>query len=219
MYSDLNAVSTSIKRCLSGNTDEVLRLYSELLPLMIAFLKKLGASSEESEMLAMEVTCDCLVGTPTRQALISKYHGRSSISSWMSAVARNRYYDFLRRKRGEHALASRLLINFANEDGLDAKEAQDETLLDALRLALRCAFESISATDKVLLHLIHGHKVDQRILAKILGWSDTKMSRHLSALRSEIKMQVECCLKNSQSASDPRWEDILEVCGRMVEPL
>ncbi len=219
MYPDLTAVSTSIKRCLSGDTDEASRLYSELLPPTIAFLQNLGASLEEAETLAMEVMCDCLVGTATRPALISKYHGRSSISSWVNAVARNKYYDFLRRKRREHALAARLLIGLADEEGIDAKETQDEALLDALRLALRRAFDSISATDKVLLHLVHGHNVDQRILAKILGWSDTKMSRHLSALRSELKVQVELFLINSQSGMAPRWKDIVEVCGRMVEPL
>jgi len=219
MYLDLNAASISIKRCLSGDTDEASRLYSELLPLMIAFLKNLGASSEESETLAREMMCDCLVGTPTRQALISKYHGRSLISTWLSTIARNRYYDFLRRKRGEHALATRLLMSSTDEDRFDAKETQDETLLEALRLALRRAFDSIAATDKVLLHLVHGHNVDQRILAKILRWSDTKMSRHLSALRSELKAQVELSLMSSESGTDPRWEDIIEVCGRMVEPL
>jgi DNA-directed RNA polymerase specialized sigma24 family protein len=110
-------------------------------------------------------------------------------------------------------------MGLADEDGIDARETQDEALLDALRLALRRAFDSISATDKVLLQLVHGHKVDQRILAKILGWSDTKMSRHLSALRSDLKAQVELFLINSQSGMAPRWKDIVEVCGRMVEPL
>jgi len=88
-----------------------------------------------------------------------------------------------------------------------------------LRQALIEAFQALSATDAVLLHLVHGHKVDQRILARLLGWSDTKMSRHLSSLRSELKEKVNRRLHGTGQGEAPKWEDLVQVCGQMLEPL
>ena len=95
----------------------------------------------------------------------------------------------------------------------------DEHIFTTLRQALIEAFRSISATDAVLLHLVHGHKVDQRILARSLGWSDTKMSRHLSSLRSELKQKVNSSLHGTGRGETPKWEDLVQVCGQMLEPL
>jgi uncharacterized membrane protein len=76
-------------------------------------------------------------------------------------------------------------------------ELQEERVFESLRTALIEAFQSLSATDAVLLHLVHGHKVDQRILARALGWSDAKTSRHLSALRDALKRKIASSLGES----------------------
>jgi DNA-directed RNA polymerase specialized sigma24 family protein len=88
-------IEKSLELCQSGDMEELSRVYSELLPLLQGYLQNLGASSLEAETLAVEVLSDCLVGTLSRPPLINKCQGRSSLATWMSAVARNRYYDFM----------------------------------------------------------------------------------------------------------------------------
>jgi DNA-directed RNA polymerase specialized sigma24 family protein len=137
----------------------------------------------------------------------------------MSAVARNRYFDFMRGQKMDRAIASDLQEALAAGEGWVETRVQDENLFEALRSALVQAFQALSATDAVLLHLVHGHKVDQRILARSLGWSDTKMSRHLSSLRSDLKLHVQSLLRDVERGEPPSWEELIKACGQMVEPL
>jgi RNA polymerase sigma factor (sigma-70 family) len=209
----------SLDRCRRGDLEELSRVYAELLPSIQGYLQNLGASAMEAETFASEVLSDCLVGTLTRPPLIQKYQGRSSLATWVTAVARNRYFDFMRGQKMDQAMASRLQEALMAGEGWVEDTVHDEHIFTTLRQALIEAFRSISATDAVLLHLVHGHKVDQRILARSLGWSDTKMSRHLSSLRSELKQKVNSSLHGTGRGETPKWEDLVQVCGQMLEPL
>jgi hypothetical protein len=119
----------------------------------------------------------------------------------------------------DRAIASDLQEALALGEGLVEAHVQDERLFETLRSALIQAFQALSATDAVLLHLVHGHKVDQRILARSLGWSDTKMSRHLSTLRSDLKLKVQSLLCDVDGREVPSWEELIQVCGQMGETL
>ena len=212
-------IETSLDLCQRGDMEELARVYLEILPLLRGYLQNLGASPLEAQTLAAEVLSDCLVGTLSRPPLINKCHGRSTLATWMSAVARNRYHDFMRRQEMDRAVASDLQEALASGEGLVEAHVQDERLFEALRSALIQAFQALSATDAVLLHLVHGHKVDQRILARSLGWSDTKMSRHLSTLRSDLKLKVQSLLCDVDGTEVPSWEELIQVCGQMGETL
>lgn len=212
-------MESSLERCRRGDLEELSRVYAELLPSIQGYLQNLGASAIEAETLAAEVLSDCLVGTLTKPPLIQKYHGRSSLGTWVTAVARNRYFDFMRGQKMDQAVASRLQeALMAGEEWVE-NSVHDEHIFTTLRHALIEAFRALSATDAVLLHLVHGHKVDQRTLAKSLGWSDTKMSRHLSSLRFELKQKVNSSLHDAGRGENPNWEDLVQVCGQMQEPL
>ena len=219
MHPEQKFSELSLELCQRGDMEELARVYAELLPLLQGYLQNLGAAALEAESLAVEVLSDCLIGTLSRPPLINKYQGRSSLATWMSAVARNRYFDFMRGQKMDRAIASDLQEALAAGEGWVETRVQDEHLFEALRSALVQAFQSLSATDAVLLHLVHGHKVDQRILAKSLGWSDTKMSRHLSSLRSDLKLHVQSLLRDVERGEPPSWEELIQACGQMVEPL
>jgi len=219
MLPEQKFIETSLELCQRGDIEELARVFLELCPLVRAYLQNLGASSLEAETLAVEVLSDCLVGTLTRPPLINKCQGRSSLATWMSSVARNRYHDFIRAQKMDRAIASDLQETLAPGDEWVETHVQDERLFEALRSALIQAFQALSATDAVLLHLVHGHKVDQRILARSLAWSDTKMSRHLSSLRSELKFKVQSLLRDVDRSEAPTWEELMQACGQMVEPL
>lgn len=219
MHPEQKFSELSLELCQRGDMEELARVYAELLPLLQGYLQNLGATALEAETLAVEVLSDCLIGTLSRPPLINKCQGRSSLSTWMSAVARNRYFDFMRGQKMDRAIASDLQEALAAGEGWVETRVQDENLFEALRSALVQAFQALSATDAVLLHLVHGHKVDQRILARSLGWSDTKMSRHLSSLRADLKLHVQSLLRDVERGEPPSWEELIQACGQMVEPL
>ncbi|MFM8716631.1 MAG: hypothetical protein ACKOF3_07605, partial [Spartobacteria bacterium] len=90
------------------------------------YLQNLGASAMEAETFAAEVLSDCLVGTLTRPPLIQKYHGRSSLATWVTAVARNRYFDFMRGQKMDQAMSSRLQEALMEGEGLVENTFPDE---------------------------------------------------------------------------------------------
>jgi DNA-directed RNA polymerase specialized sigma24 family protein len=179
MGSEQEFMESSLERCRRGGLEELSRVYAELLPSIQGYLQNLGASAMEAETFASEVLRDCLVGTLTRPPLIQRYHGRSYFATWVTAVARNRYFDFMRGQKMDQAMALRLQADLMAGEEWVENTVHEEHVFTTLRRALIEAFRALSATDAVLLHLVRGHKVDQRILARSLGWLDTKMSRHL----------------------------------------
>ena len=209
----------SLQLCREGNLDELSRVFTELLPALKSQLQTLGASQSEADSLAAEVLSDCLVGTLKRPPLIRQFQGRSSLATWMAAVARNRYYDFMRGQKMDRSIAAQLQDALEGNEQWVVNDIQEEHVFEALREALTKAFQALSAFDAVLLQLVHAHKVDQRVLARFLGWSDTKMSRHLSTLRTDVKFHVHSALRHIDNSQPPCWKDLMEICGRLVEPL
>jgi RNA polymerase sigma factor (sigma-70 family) len=209
----------SLRLCKEGDFQELSRVFTEILPGLKSLLQTLGASTSEAESLAAEVLSDCLVGTLKRPPLIRQFQGRSSMATWMGAIARNRYYDFMRGQKMDRSLAVGLQDALEGNDQWIVNDVQDEHVFEALRQALTKAFQALSASDAVLLQLVHAHKVDQRVLARFLGWSDTKMSRHLSALRSGVKFHVYSSLRHTDNGEPPCWKDLMEVFGRLAEPI
>lgn len=212
------SVECSLQLCRAGDPDELSRVYAECLPLTQTYLQNLGASREEAESFAAEILSDCLVGTLQRPPLINQYEGRSSLATWLISVARNRYFDCMRAPQKPPSMASSLQDMATCDEPTTMANYSDESLFHMLRSALSSAFQSLSATDAVILQLVHGHNVDQRLLARVLGWSDTKMSRHLASLRTSLKSQVYSSLCNWGLGESPRWQDWVEVCARMAEP-
>jgi RNA polymerase sigma factor (sigma-70 family) len=209
----------SLRLCKEGDFQELSQVFTDLLPVLKGQIQTLGASACDAESLAAEVLSDCLVGTLKRPPLIRQFQGRSSMATWMGAVARNRYYDFMRGQKMDRSLVAGLQDALEGNEHWIVNDVQDEHVFEALREALTNAFQALSASDAVLLQLVHAHKVDQRVLARFLGWSDTKMSRHLSALRTGVKFHVYSSLRHTGNCEPPCWGDLMEVFGRLAGPL
>ncbi len=209
----------SLRLCKEGDFQKLSQVFTDLLPGLKGQIQALGASACDAESLAAEVLSDCLVGTLKRPPLIRQFQGRSSMTTWMGAVTRNRYYDFMRGQKMDRSLAAGLQDALEGNEHWIGNDVQDEHVFEALREALTKAFQALSASDAVLLQLVHAHKVDQRVLARFLGWSDTKMSRHLSALRTDVKFHVYSTLRHTGNSELPCWGDLMEVFGRLTAPL
>ena len=209
----------SLRLCKEGDFQELSQVFTDLLPGLKGQIQALGASACDAESLAAEVLSDCLVGTLKRQPLIRQFQGRSSMATWMGAVARNRYYDFMRGQKMDRSLVAGLQDALEGNEQWIVNDVEDEHVFESSREALTKAFQALSASDVVLLQLVHAHKVDQRVLARFLGWSDTKMSRYLSALRTDVKIHVYSTLRHAGNSEPPCWKDLMEVFGRLAGPL
>lgn len=202
-----------LARCRAGDGEALTRVYAEAFPQLSRYVMSFGASAHEAEAIAAEVLGDCLVGGPTRRALILDYREDGALTTWLCTICRNRYYEKFRKKRFVRGGDAWNL-----EQGLagPVEEVRDEGLIETARRALREAFAECGAADLVLLELVHAHRVDQRRLAGLLGWTESKLSRHLGGLRTGIQRRVHGAVDRSDGALRLEWRDFVDVCETLL---
>lgn len=202
-----------LARCRAGDGEALTRVYAEAFPQLSRYVMSFGATAHEAEAIVAEVLGDCLVGGPAKRALILDYREDAALTTWLCTICRNRFYESLRKKRFVRGGDAWNL-----EQGLagPVEEVRDEGLIETARRALREAFAECGAADLVLLELVYAHRVDQRRLAGLLGWTESRLSRHLGGLRSGIQRRVLGAVDRSDGALRLDWRDFVDVCETLL---
>jgi DNA-directed RNA polymerase specialized sigma24 family protein len=199
--------------CREGDDAAISKVYAEAFPLLLRYMVSLGARPEDAESIVADVLGDCLVGNGSKPAGIRNFREGAALTTWMCTICRNRYFEAFRKKKpmglGEG-------IDMREVAATDSGEARDEGLIEAARGSLCEAFSQCEALDLVLLELVHGHRVDQRCLARVLGWTDSRLSRHLSSLRRGIHRKIREVVERSDGALRLDWRDFVDVCENLL---
>jgi len=202
-----------LERCRKGDDAAISQVYAEAFPQLVRFVMSFGAAESDAESIAAEVLGDCLVGGVAKRALILDFREGAALMTWLCTICRNRYYEGFRKKRFVRGGDAWEL-----EEGvpMHVEEVRDEGLIEAARRSLREAFSKCEARDLVLLELVHGHRVDQRRLARLLGWTESKLSRHLASLRQEIHRRVRGAVVRGDGALRLEWRDFVDACETLL---
>jgi DNA-directed RNA polymerase specialized sigma24 family protein len=203
-----------LERCRKGDDAAISQVYAKSFPQLVRFVMSLGAAQSDAESIAAEVLGDCLVGGVAKRALILDFQEGAALTTWLCTICRNRYYEGFRKRkfvRGGDA--------WELEEGvpMHVEEAWDEGLIEAARRSLREAFSKCEARDLVLLELVHGHRVDQRRLARLLGWTGSKLSRHLASLRQRIHRRVREAVWRGDGELRLEWRDFVDACETLLK--
>jgi RNA polymerase sigma factor (sigma-70 family) len=184
-------------------------------PLLHTLLAR-GASRTEAEDLLADLWTDCVPGAADRPSLLEKFSGRCSLPSWLATVATNRWIDLRRRqtRRGEGVVPT---DREGEGDPLDrlaapAMSASEEPLVELLRASLRAAFARCAPEAMVLLRLVYLHGLTQREVARMLGWSEFKVSRHLAEAMRDIEATTLRELQRRDPWLELTWQDFVDLC-------
>jgi DNA-directed RNA polymerase specialized sigma24 family protein len=101
--------------------------------------------------------------------------------------------------------------------GLDPAPArrrnpQDAPLFGIMRQALNRAFGSCPAEAVVMLQLVHLYGLTQREVCSIWGYTESKVSRKLSAAVRHIADETMRAIGNADEWLEIQWEDFLDFC-------
>lgn len=183
---------------------------------LVTALVARGASPTEAEDLLADLWGDCVNRGDDQPSLLQKFSGKCPVQSWLLTVATHRLLDLKRRQRHRGELAN---DDRARADDFDrlpaamgASVGAEGMLLDLLRESLRSAFARCSAETLLMLRLVYLNGLNQREIARMWGWHETKVSRALS----QAMTQLETITLQEVRQRDPwlqiDWPDFLELC-------
>jgi RNA polymerase sigma factor (sigma-70 family) len=205
------------RACLEGKNESVKEVQSLYNQRLTGLLVSRGATSTEAADILGDFWGESLVPHGEREPLLSKYHGKCSLYTWLATVVTHRLVDLKRRQRFQGNLPSasheseELVGDFDQLAGR-SESLSESVLTQLMREALRKALQECSSEAYVLLQLVYIHGVLQREAAKVFGWHESKVSRTLEQAMADIASRTMRYIKQSDPWLDVTWDDFMELC-------
>jgi RNA polymerase sigma factor (sigma-70 family) len=173
-----------------------------------------GGSVSEAKDVVADLWADCF-GSSGGVALLAKFNGKGSLEAFLTRVAVNRLIDFKRHQRFQTAPPGG-----EEGDGMDDlpaagreyEELGEDGLVEVLRGALARAFESSDPETLVMLQLVGVHGINQQRIAEAWGWSQSKVSRQLGSLTSQLRSKTLEEVKRLDPWLEIQWDDFIVLC-------
>jgi RNA polymerase sigma factor (sigma-70 family) len=208
--------AVQVQRCREGEPEALATLRQKHHGALTSILLARGASQTETEDLLADLWADCVPGDLEHPSLLEKFSGKCTVQGWLATVATNRWLD-LKRKQARRPEAVP-----AERDGPDPLEleslpaptawASEEPLVELLRASLQAAFSLCPPTALLVLRLVYLHGLSQREVMRMLGWSESKVSRFLSRAMQDIETHTLRELKQRDPWLELSWQDFVALC-------
>lgn len=202
--------------CLDGDNQAAEKLQLLYGQRLLGLLISRGATNTEASDLIGDLWGELSVGRADRQGLLTKYHGKCSLYTWLATVATHRLVDLKRRQRFQGNLPnvqdnSDLASDF---DQLPARTVDytESALTRLMRDALKEALQECPPEAYLLLQLVYIHGVMQREAARMFGWHESKVSRTLDQAMEDIASRTLRILRANDPWLDVNWDDFLQLC-------
>jgi RNA polymerase sigma factor (sigma-70 family) len=204
-----------VERCLGGCENAIAEVKSLHNSHLEMILMAYGASGEEAGEVVRILWLDCLVGHMAKDPLFRRYNGSAALRNWLGTIAINRWISL---KRAE-SVRQRALgdLSERNADiGPPRVPLPDPEVGAILEQAIRGAFASCTAEEIVMLRLVHFHRLNQKEVAALWGWTESKMSRSLNRLQEFIADDTLRRVRRVDENLDICWEDFLRLCDGLA---
>ena len=155
------------------------------------------ADSLWAEMYGLEVR------DGRRRSILSYYHGRSSLLTWMRAVLAQRHVDYIRSQAriaplDDHAEQASTLTS--SDDG-DASDGDRGRYVAMLGKALDAALKSLASRDRMRMAYYYRHDLSLKEIGRIMNEHESTVSRRLARTRDDLKLAIERTLHDADKLS------------------
>jgi RNA polymerase sigma factor (sigma-70 family) len=214
--SQLDGESFQVTKCRRGDIGALADLRDKTNSSLLGILLSRGADRTEADDLLADLWADCVPGNDDKPSLLEKFSGKCSLHGWLATVATNRWID-RKRKQARHVEMGQDGADMAIRDSLTSLQAADlsppdQTLVTLLRDSLKAAFDHSSPEARVLLRLVYLYGLSQRDIVRMLGWSESKVSRYLSNAMQEIEKHTLAEIKRRDPWLELNWDDFVDLC-------
>jgi RNA polymerase sigma-70 factor, ECF subfamily len=139
-----------------------------------------------------------------RRSLLSYFHGRASLATWLRAVVSQRHVDRWRERKRLQPLDDERARELPADGSADPASGDPDRIrrLVLIRDVVRGALDRLGAHDRVRLAAYY---LDRRTLAEIgraLGEHESTVSRKLERTRRQLKKDIERDLRSTHGLAD-----------------
>lgn len=154
------------------------------------------ADSIWAEMYGMEVR------DGRRRSILSYFHGRSSLLTWMRAVLAQRHVDYIRSQSriaplDDHAEQAADI----GDDHDDASDPERARYVAMLGKALDDALKSIAPRDRMRMAYYYRHDLSLKEIGRVMDEHESTVSRRLASTRDQLKAAIERTLHDGDKLS------------------
>lgn len=216
-----------VQRALAGEDEAVLAFEQNYRPTLERVLMARGVDRGSAEDLVADIIAECFGAGKKGKLevrLLEKFEGRSSLSTWLIRITWNRWLDLKRRDkfRGE-------LPRYDDDEtkGVDqfervADDHEDEDFIETdlaelMAGAIRDAFATLEPDLLVMLKLSFLHGISQTDIARMWNCDQTRISRNLSAARSQIAAATMQAIQAADPDLNLDWDDFKRLCAYGIE--
>lgn len=206
-----------LEACGDSDPESLAALREKYHTSLVRILRARGASATETEDILEDLWADCVPGSNERKPLLARFSGRCALQAWLATVATNRWLD-LKRKQARRGEMQTEDVATCESRGLESLSdprtalARDETLIELLRQCLEQAFALVPSEAMVSLRLVYLHGLTQREVMRMLGWSESKMSRTLTGAMETIANETVRELQRRDPLLQLTWQDFVDLC-------
>ena len=161
------------------------------------------ADSIWAEMYGMEVR------DGRRRSILSYFHGRSSLLTWMRAVLAQRHVDYI-RSQSRLAPLDDHVEQTANigDDHADAPNSDRARYVAMLGKALDAALKSLAPRDRMRMAYYYRHDLSLKEIGRVMDEHESTVSRRLARTRDQLKLAIERTLHDGDKLS----QDQIRLC-------
>ena len=202
-----------VAECLRGSEQAPLALEREMRPRLVASLQNRGATPSQAEEIAADVLGECFISG--EKCLLRRFSPKREFDSWLLRVAINRLIDKQRRQN----FVQQIDVENRPLENSISTPAPDADLRRIVKKALTDSFAACDPQVRVLLWLSYAFQVKQTRLARAWGWSESKLSRTLTANCEAIRENTLKKIRQIEPGLALLWEDVIDVCDEAQEGL
>jgi RNA polymerase sigma factor (sigma-70 family) len=204
-----------VAKCLQGDIESLTELRDKCHNSLLGILLARGADRTEAQDLLADLWADCVPGGDDRPSLLEKFSGKCTLHGWLATVVTNRWID--RKRKQARYVVAHSGADGAKGDPLAGLESgqmhpPEHTLVTLLRDSLKAAFARCNPEARVLLRLVYLHDLSQREIMRMLGWSESKVSRYLSNAMEQIEKHTLGEVKKRDPWLELNWSDFSDLC-------
>ncbi|MGH7925364.1 MAG: RNA polymerase sigma factor [Candidatus Binatus sp.] len=154
------------------------------------------ADSIWAEMYGLEVR------DGRRRSILSYFHGRSSLMTWMRAVLAQRHVDYIRSQSRIQPLDEQVeQAADAGSDHADAPDSDRARYVAMLGRALDAALKSLAPRDRMRMAYYYRHALSLKEIGRIMDEHESTVSRRLARTRDHLKDEIERTLRDGDQLS------------------
>jgi RNA polymerase sigma-70 factor len=198
--------------CQAGESAPWEHFITSFRPALYAAARAIAGDDARGRELADSMWADMYgleIRDGRRRSILSYYHGRSSILTWMRAVLAQRHVDYIRSQSriqplDDHAEQA---ANFSDDHG-DAPRADRVRYVAMLGKALDAALKSLAPRDRMRMAYYYRHDLSLKEIGRVMDEHESTVSRRLARTRDELKGAIERTLQDDDKLS----QDQIRLC-------